>query len=143
MKTTLKERLREALAGPPKRRAADLARACNIKPPSVAGWLSGKTKALEGSNLLAAAAFLKVNAKWLADGVGPKTPDATETTELRARETDVTYLPEPAKDALVMDLLQLFSQLDIEGKREYLAHLRGFVLGRRPHADGNASVLAG
>ena len=38
---------------------AELARACGVKPPSVNGWLSGKSKFLRGENLLAAAKALK------------------------------------------------------------------------------------
>lgn len=68
---TLKERLEKALKGPPKRTKASLAKACGIAAPSVSDWFSGKTKTLEASNLLAAANFLKVNPRWLADGIGP------------------------------------------------------------------------
>lgn len=75
--TSLAERLEKALAGPPSRRPADLARACGVKPPSVSDWLSGKTKKMEGANLLAAAEFLDVNYWWLAAGKGPMRPDHT------------------------------------------------------------------
>lgn len=71
---TLKERLALALAGPPKRSQAALARACGVKAPSVSGWLSGETKNLEATNLLAAAKFLGVSADWLANGTGSMTP---------------------------------------------------------------------
>lgn len=49
----------------------DLARACGVKPPSVHGWLSGKSKFLRGENLLRAARALNVNEDWLATGTGP------------------------------------------------------------------------
>ena len=49
---------------------AELARACNVKPPSVHGWLSGKAKFLRGENLLLAAAALGVSQQWLATGEG-------------------------------------------------------------------------
>lgn len=49
---------------------AELARACSVKPPSVNGWLSGKSKFLRGENLLKAAAALGVSQKWLATGEG-------------------------------------------------------------------------
>nr|WP_314540075.1 S24 family peptidase [uncultured Massilia sp.] len=49
----------------------DLARACGVKPPSVHGWLSGKSKFLRGENLLQAARALNVNQDWLATGTGP------------------------------------------------------------------------
>lgn len=68
--STLQERLRQVMAGPPKISQAGLARACGIKPPSVNDWLSGKTKTIEGQNLLRAAEFLKVTPMWLATGKG-------------------------------------------------------------------------
>ena len=68
--STLQERLRQVLAGPPKISQAALARACGIKPPSVNDWISGKTKTIEGQNLLLAADFLKVTPMWLATGKG-------------------------------------------------------------------------
>lgn len=58
------------MAGPPEVKAADLARACDVKSPSVSAWLTGKTKNLEGANLLAAAELLRVNPWWLATGRG-------------------------------------------------------------------------
>lgn len=69
--STLQERLRLIMAGPPKISQAALARACGIKPPSVNDWISGKTKTIEGQNLLLAAEFLGVVPKWLATGRGP------------------------------------------------------------------------
>lgn len=69
--STLKERLEKAMAGPPVRGPAELAHACGVRQPSVSDWLSGRTKKLEGTNLLAAAEFLKVRYWWLATGKGP------------------------------------------------------------------------
>jgi phage repressor protein C with HTH and peptisase S24 domain len=71
MQTTLAERLEKVMAGPPKISQAALARACNVKPPSISDWLSGRTKKLEGSNLLKAAKLLSVNPTWLSEGIGP------------------------------------------------------------------------
>ncbi|WP_313632522.1 LexA family transcriptional regulator [Massilia timonae] len=60
----------------------ELARACGVKPPSVHGWLSGKSKFLRGENLLQAARALKVNQDWLATGTGPMnaSDDASAST---------------------------------------------------------------
>ena len=69
--TTLAERLRLAMEGPPKVSQAAIARACNIKAPSVTDWLNGRTKRIEGSNLLATAKLLNVSPDWLASGRGP------------------------------------------------------------------------
>ncbi|HDS1682147.1 TPA: helix-turn-helix domain-containing protein [Pseudomonas putida] len=84
--STLQERLRQIMAGPPKISQAALARACGIKPPSVNDWLSGKTKTIEGQNLLLAADFLGVAPKWLATGRGPvrKSAGLTEGSNVEA-----------------------------------------------------------
>ncbi|HDV8349673.1 TPA: transcriptional regulator [Burkholderia vietnamiensis] len=68
--TTLAERLEQAMKLPPEKKAADLARACRVRAPSVSDWLSGKTKKMEGANLLLAAEFLNVDPWWLATGEG-------------------------------------------------------------------------
>ncbi|MET3512767.1 phage repressor protein C with HTH and peptisase S24 domain [Pseudacidovorax sp. 1753] len=85
MQSTLAERMRIALEGPPKRTQAALAKACGIKPPSVSAWLSGETKSVEGTNLVNAAAFLGVNPKWLGEGLGPmRTGEQTSSSRLAA-----------------------------------------------------------
>lgn len=56
---------------------AGLARACGIKGASVSAWMSGKTKKIEGANLLRAAKYLDVNPEWLATGSGPMRGPAT------------------------------------------------------------------
>ena len=48
----------------------NLATACGVSPPSVNGWLSGKSKFLRGENLLSAAKALNVSPDWLATGEG-------------------------------------------------------------------------
>lgn len=66
---TLADRLRAAMraAGLNQKQLAD---ACGVKPPSVNGWLSEKSKFLRGENLLRAAAALGVSDVWLATGKG-------------------------------------------------------------------------
>lgn len=71
MASTLAERLKLAMAGPPKVTNAALAKACGVKPPSVTDWCSGRTKTIEAAHLLKAAEFLGVRAKWLVEGMGP------------------------------------------------------------------------
>lgn len=86
--STLQERIKKLLTGPPKISQAALARACGIKPPSVNDWVSGKTKSIEGENLLRAAAFLKVSPLWLATGRGAMnaSADAEQLAMLKARD---------------------------------------------------------
>jgi len=68
---TLSERLKLAMESNGKRiTQAALARACNLSAPSVNDWLTGKTKTIEGVNLLNAAVFLKVSPVWLGSGKG-------------------------------------------------------------------------
>ncbi|RJE69711.1 repressor [Acinetobacter sp. JS678] len=69
---TLAERLRYAMEvlSPKKIKGVELARAVGVKPPSVSDWLSGKSKTMEGENLLKASKFLGVNPSWLASGNG-------------------------------------------------------------------------
>ncbi len=84
---TLAERLRYAMEVlPPKKiKGVDLARAVGVKPPSVSDWLSGKSKTMEGENLLRASKFLKVNPTWLASGTG----DIQETVIPKFKQLDI------------------------------------------------------
>lgn len=72
---TLAERLRYAMEILPtkKIKGVELARAVGVKPPSVSDWLSGKSKTMEGENLLKASKFLGVSPNWLASGNGSPT----------------------------------------------------------------------
>lgn len=69
--STLAERIKEAM-NESGAIAADLARACGIRPPSVSAWLSGETKTLKAATAMRAAEFLGVNQLWLTEGKGPK-----------------------------------------------------------------------
>lgn len=70
--STLADRLKEAMSDMPEVKAVDIARACGIKSASIVDWQTGRTKKMEGSNLLATAELLKVNPWWLATGRGNK-----------------------------------------------------------------------
>jgi len=67
---TLADRLKEAMSEMPEVKAVDIARACGIRSASIVDWQTGRTKKLEGSNLLATAELLRVNPWWLATGRG-------------------------------------------------------------------------
>lgn len=69
---TLAKRMQEALDHSGKR-PADLARACNVSPPSVSNWLSGETKSLKSATAIRAANFLGVSQLWLTEGRGSMT----------------------------------------------------------------------
>lgn len=99
--STLQERITKLLAGPPKISQAALARACGIRPPSVNDWVSGKTKSIEGENLLRAAAFLKVSPLWLATGRGSMYASSDAEQVAMLKERDYTTLTNEEKRALL------------------------------------------
>lgn len=49
----------------------DIANACKINPASVSDWVSGKTKSMNGMNLLHTAKLFGVRQEWLGQGKGP------------------------------------------------------------------------
>lgn len=102
--SALKDRLAEALARRERQAAsgervskAALARACGVKSPSVADWFSGQTHSLEGSNLVRAADYLRVNPTWLATGRGrmePNAPALIGAGELTVVDPDDVLIPQ-------------------------------------------------
>lgn len=86
MSDSLAHRLKLALAGPPAITQRSLAKACGVSAPSVNDWLSGKTRSMEGTNLLAAARHLHVNPNWLANGTGPMRGPSTQEPSYVAEE---------------------------------------------------------
>lgn len=141
MNTTLKERIRQAMDGPPKVQGNVLAAYCGCAAASVSDWRSGKSKSIDGKNLTRAAEFLKVRSKWLAEGVGPMRDDVLQQPYVA--EPVVQYLPAVKADKMTTELVDLFERLDREGKVECLGFIKGFVLGRSPHTHGQASAVAG
>lgn len=79
MPTPLARRLAAAMDQmDPRPTQADLARAADVKGPSVHAWIHGPTKSL-GKALLPIASFLNVNPVWLNTGRGPMRPEANAT----------------------------------------------------------------
>lgn len=75
----------------------ELANRIGIKQPSVNAWVSGKTKNIEGDNLLRASAALNVNPKWLATGEGPMHSDAATSEPVYPRtpsEEEYALIPQ-------------------------------------------------
>lgn len=93
---SLSERIRTAMDAAGFSQVA-LARACGVKPPSVNGWLSGKSKFLRGENLLQAARALGVSQDWLATGRGPMKADEAQASAT----TDNVGSPFISTDAIV------------------------------------------
>lgn len=69
--STLKERLENAMKDRPAARKVDLAAAAGVTTGAVAQWFSGATQSLKAGPAAGAAAYLGVNALWLAEGRGP------------------------------------------------------------------------
>lgn len=101
---TLSERLKYAMEVlPPKKiKGVDLARAVGVKPPSVSDWLSGKSKTMEGENLIKASKFLGVSASWLASGTGQPTTGKSDNAALGLNNT----APVSARMAPVLSWVQ-------------------------------------
>lgn len=72
--TTLQNRILKAMRLKEGCDIPTLAAACRIKTPSVHGWINGGTKSLAAGPAIRAAAYLGVNALWLAEGEGPMVP---------------------------------------------------------------------
>ena len=111
---TLAERLKYAMEVlPPKKvKGVELARAVGVKPPSVSDWLSGKSKTMEGPNLIRAAKFLKVNSTWLGTGVGKATDE-----ESKSDFSNVTFTDAPFRKIPILDFVQagLFGNVAYDG----------------------------
>lgn len=105
---TLAERLRYAMEVlPPKKiKGVELARAVGVKPPSVSDWLSGKSKTMEGENLLRASKFLNVNPSWLASGTG----EIQSSTRDKFKQLDIEEFKRNTTLVIVMKLFY-FQQL--------------------------------
>lgn len=116
---TLAERLRYAMEVLPlkKIKGVDLARAVGVKPPSVSDWLSGKSKTMEGENLLKASKFLGVNPNWLASGIGAPTSKDVQNSSNGQAEANVLFTDINLIKIPVLDYVQagLFQEVAYDG----------------------------
>lgn len=88
--SSLRTRLAEVF-DPAKHSQAALAKAAGVRAPSVSDWFSGETKNIKGLPLLKAAAYLQVNALWLASGEGAATLAADAPAPPHAAEAQAEY----------------------------------------------------
>ena len=89
---TFSERLKFALSQTDGGTQANLARHCKVKPSSVSEWFNGRSKSMGGSQLLLAAEYLDVNAKWLIDGIGLMKPSSTPANSHKVMEEVSVYV---------------------------------------------------
>ena len=129
----LKDRLQYALELR-KGSQADLARACHVKAPSVAEWISGKTKTLKSDSLLRASAFLGVNALWLHTGELPIRGEQTYTTmrigPVVAQQLRDLDWPFPSISHALVSELPLTQRLQLEGAMLLTASQLGIHIAR-------------
>lgn len=137
MKTTLADRLKNAMAGPPKITGMALAKACGVSQPSVSDWLNGTTKSLDGVNLVTAAEFLRVNPKWLATGLGLKA-SPPPTNGNMASDVVGSY----ALDGWIVEAVKILSSLKPHQREGAVAALRTHVGNLTPPGDGQALSVA-
>lgn len=135
MPSNLKDRLKEAMKGPPRVTGVALAKACKVAPPSVSDWLSGRTKTMEAGNLLAAAKLLRVDPDWLATGKGHMRPG------FEVREPAVGYLSASAAEHA--ELQRLIRQLDHDQLRETISFVKWQLANKAPPRHGQALSMAG
>jgi transcriptional regulator with XRE-family HTH domain len=112
MEISLRERLEAALVRNPDLSKAGLARACDVRQPSVSDWFNGRTKRLTGENLLNAAAYLGVSDTWLATGKGEMTANRRAQHPPSQPER-----PDDANMAQGLELLYLMADARPEDKR--------------------------
>lgn len=106
---TLAQRLKYAMDILPSKKikGVELARAVGVKPPSVSDWISGKSKTMEGENLLKAANFLGVNPIWLASGIGKPQKNSSTDNEISNIELLTTSTRSKKLDSLVKKLEEM------------------------------------
>jgi transcriptional regulator with XRE-family HTH domain len=146
---SLGDRLKQLGAEKKRGWQAALARHCGVKPPSVADWLSGKSKSLEGENLLRAAEFFNVNPEWLANGKGVKWRGDAATAAHEAHEPSPSYavpsfapLHSPSIDEAVEKIAELLAGINAEGRERASTVLSNLVKNPSRPADAAQKLAA-
>ncbi len=143
MQSTLKERINEAMSGPPKVSGVDLAAACGLSTASISDWRTGKTKTIEGGNLIAASKRLRVRPEWLANGIGPKWTDARTQGQHTVNETVVPYpLSKPIHDKWIVEAVAILKKLKPSQREGAVAALRTHVQNMGPPRHGQTLSMA-
>lgn len=143
MKSTLKERVIEAMAGPPRVSGIELAAACGLSPASISDWKTGKTKTIEGSNLIAASKRLGVRPEWLANGIGPKFHDTKWQEQPAINQTVIDYpFAKPKDDKWITEAVVILRKLKPAQREGAVATLRVYVGKLGPPRHGQALPMA-
>jgi transcriptional regulator with XRE-family HTH domain len=137
MQTTLAERLKNAMAGPPKITGMALAKACGVSQPSVSDWLNGTTRSLDGVNLVTAAEFLQVSPKWLATGLGIRSLPAAVAGTMVSDVTGRYVL-----DCWIVEAVKILNSLQAHQREGAVAALRTHVGNLTPPNNGQTLSMA-
>ena len=137
MISTLQDRIQERLEVTGLTNA-QLAKACNVKPPTSFNWGSGKTKNIKGVPLLLAAKALGVTANWLADGTPPKYPSEAPQS-LAVHDERARY---PNYDPWTLEAIGLLENLHEADRRAAVICLRAFIQQIGPPGYGQGVPLA-
>lgn len=143
MQSTLKERIIDAMKGPPPVSGVELAAACGLSTASISDWRTGKTKTIEGSNLIAASKRLGVRAEWLANGIGQKWADGKVPGQHAVNETVVPYpLSRPISDKWILEAVSILKKLKPSQREGAVAALRTHVQNIGPPRHGHTLPMA-
>lgn len=135
--STLADRIQERLKATGLKNAK-LAQLSGVSGPTAHNWGSGKTKAIKGEPLLAAAVALGVNPKWLASGLGPKFPDAPSAHSVREPEAKYGDVDDP----WMREAVQILRSLSKDDRRAAVINLRVFAQNLGPPRNGNRLPMA-
>lgn len=135
--TTLADRIQDRMQATGTSNAS-LAKSAGVKQPTAHNWGSGKTRAIKGEPLLAAAAALGVTPKWLATGHGPKFPEHGKTPTVD--EPAATH--HTGDDAWLREANQILRDLHPEDRRAAVLNLRVFAQNLGPPRNGHRLPMA-
>ena len=139
--STLADRIKERLLATGLSNA-QLAKAAKVRQPTAHNWGSGKTKAIKGEPLLAAAIALGVNPKWLATGQGPKFPAELSDAATRHEIRDSTAKYEIGHDVWIREAVMLLTSMSPEDRRAAVLNLRVFSKSLGPPGNGQDIPVA-
>lgn len=121
----------------------DLAAACGLSTASISDWRTGKTKAIEGSNLIAASKRLGVRPEWLANGIGPKFHNTMAREQPAINQTVVDYpISRPKDDKWIAEAVAILRKLKPTQREGAVATLRVYVDKLGPPRDGQDIPMA-
>jgi transcriptional regulator with XRE-family HTH domain len=118
---------------------AQLAKAAGVRQPTAHNWGTGKTKAIKGEPLLAAAAVLEVTPNWLATGKGEKFPQFERSSFLVKENAPESGTPQ---DPWIAEAVRTLTAMSVEDRRAAVLNLRVFCQNLGPPGNSNNFSVA-